>query len=86
MNAAVFFNQYEDIIFTNNQPTPNSPSNATPTNAGDADVKGAELEIEARPMQGLSIQGVGQLSRLRAHPRCRRHHDGEPEHEADLRA
>ncbi len=56
MNASIFFNQYEDIIFTNNQPTPNSPSNATPVNAGDADVKGAELEIEARPVAGLSIQ------------------------------
>ena len=55
VNAAVFFNQYEDIIFTNNQPTPNSASNATPTNAGDADVKGAEIEIEARPYGGLAI-------------------------------
>ena len=55
VNAAVFFNQYEDIIFTNNQPTPNSAANATPTNAGDADVKGAELEIEARPIGGLAI-------------------------------
>jgi iron complex outermembrane receptor protein len=55
VNAAVFFNQYEDIIFTNTQPTPNSALNATPVNAGDADVKGAELEVEARPIGGLSI-------------------------------
>ncbi|MEP7243561.1 MAG: TonB-dependent receptor [Gammaproteobacteria bacterium] len=55
VNGAAFFNQYEDIIFTNNQPTPNSASNATPVNAGNADVKGAELEIEARPYGGLSI-------------------------------
>jgi iron complex outermembrane receptor protein len=58
VNAAVFFNQYEDIIFTNNQPTPNSAANATPVNAGDADVKGAELEIDVRLFAGLSIQAA----------------------------
>ena len=58
VNVSAFFNKYEDIIFTNTQPTPNSALNATPVNAGNADVKGAELEIEARPIGGLSVNAT----------------------------
>jgi iron complex outermembrane receptor protein len=55
VNVAAFYNKYQDIIFTNNAPTPNSAANATPVNAGDADVTGAELELNARVFDGLSV-------------------------------
>lgn len=45
INSALFFNQYDDIIFTNQTPTPQSALNLTPTNIGNADVMGAEVEV-----------------------------------------
>jgi iron complex outermembrane receptor protein len=54
-NLSVFLNEYQDIIFTNTAPTPTSFQNATPVNAGDADIKGAELELTARPVDGLLV-------------------------------
>ena len=58
-NVAAFYNKYNDIIFTNNAPTPNSAANATPVNAGDADVTGAELELTLRVLDGLSVDASG---------------------------
>lgn len=55
INLSAFLNKYNDIVFTNVSPTANSVTNATPVNAGDADMKGVELEITARPLDGLSI-------------------------------
>jgi iron complex outermembrane recepter protein len=57
VNASVFYNEYQDILFTNSQATPGFPGipNATPVNVGAAHIKGAELEIEARPFGGLQI-------------------------------
>lgn len=48
INGAVFFNEYDDIIFTNQTGTAQSPNlNLTPTNIGNADIVGAEVEIAA---------------------------------------
>lgn len=51
VNGAVFFNKYEDILFGNTTPTVLSTGvtvqNNTPINAGDAEIKGAELEVSA---------------------------------------
>jgi iron complex outermembrane receptor protein len=63
VNAALFFNKYEDIIFNNTAPTVVngvllSANNSTPVNAGDADIKGAELEISARPVGGLQVEAA----------------------------
>jgi iron complex outermembrane recepter protein len=56
LNAAVFYNDYTDLQI---------PVNACPTapcaarfNAGDAIVKGWELELTARPAEGLTIDGA----------------------------
>ena len=57
VNGSFFINDYQDIIFTNLSPTPNSQNNATPTNVGTAKFKGAELEITTRPVDGLLIDG-----------------------------
>jgi len=66
VNGAVFLNKYEDIILTVNScppshQTPGLPPNngatpcAAPINAGTADVKGGEIEIEAQPFDGFSV-------------------------------
>ena len=56
VNAAGFFNKYEDIILT----LPACPSIPClqPRNVGAADVKGFELEVSAFPVDGLSIDGA----------------------------
>ena len=57
VNASVFYNEYQNMLFTNSQATPGFPGipNATPVNVGTAHIKGAELEVEARPWGGLQI-------------------------------
>jgi len=54
-NAAGFINDYNDIVFINNAPTPSSPNNATPTNVGKGQFKGVEAELTARPFDGFLI-------------------------------
>jgi iron complex outermembrane recepter protein len=63
LNGAVFYNQYKNIQLTLNQcerpvppfPTPIGAPCAKPSNVGSAHVKGAELEVEFYPVDGLSI-------------------------------
>lgn len=55
VNGAAFFNKYNDITFTLSA-CPSSPC-LRPTNVGKADVKGAELEITAFPVDGLTLDG-----------------------------
>jgi len=58
VNAAAFYNQYNDIVFVNTAPMvigAVSFPNSTPLNIGKAHIYGAELEIEARPFGGLQI-------------------------------
>jgi iron complex outermembrane recepter protein len=55
----LFWNKYDDIQLTRLtcdefSPFPGAPC-ALPVNGGDADVKGAELEVEAHPVAGLMI-------------------------------
>ncbi|WP_404711789.1 TonB-dependent receptor [Sphingomonas sp. MMS24-J13] len=59
LNAAGFINDYNNMIFTNVAPTPTSINNATPTNVGKGQFKGAEIEITARPFDGLLIDASG---------------------------
>lgn len=59
INGSLFLNDYKDIIFNNQTPTPNSTLNGTPTNAGDARFKGVELEVNLRPLDGLQIDASG---------------------------
>ncbi len=56
VNGAVFMNKYKDIILTLTTCHGFSPC-LQPNNVGKADVKGFELEINARPTDGLSIDG-----------------------------
>ncbi|HTY94042.1 MAG TPA: TonB-dependent receptor [Steroidobacteraceae bacterium] len=67
-NLAGFWNRYSDIQFAVNNCSfiPGIPANqvapcAAFINAGDANVKGAELEIQARPVAGLSIDASASL-------------------------
>jgi iron complex outermembrane recepter protein len=59
VNVAGFYNEYQNILFVNSLPiTLNGVSgipNSTPVNVGSAHIKGAELEVEARPWGGLQI-------------------------------
>ena len=55
VNAAVFFNKYNDIILTLSA-CPSIPC-LKPANVGRANVKGAELETTIRPVDGVTIDG-----------------------------
>jgi len=55
LNAAGFFNKFDNIILNLNR-CPGPPC-AQPSNIGKADVKGFEVEVEARPVRGLSLDG-----------------------------
>jgi iron complex outermembrane receptor protein len=60
LNGAIFFNDYEDVQLTLNAcetpfgPLPAAPC-AKPANVGSAEVKGAELEVEIYPTEGLAL-------------------------------
>jgi iron complex outermembrane receptor protein len=61
VNGAVFLNKYKDIqlgkqVCPESAPFPAQPC-LRPDNIGAADVKGAELEITARPIDGVTIDG-----------------------------
>jgi iron complex outermembrane receptor protein len=66
LNAALFTNDYEDIIVfltrcDSFSPFPGAPC-LMPVNGGNADVTGAEVELESRPTDRLSIDvSVGYL-------------------------
>jgi iron complex outermembrane receptor protein len=60
INLATFMNDYHDMIFSNTAPTVVdgvvlSAANGTPVNAGDGRFKGVELELSARPIEGLAF-------------------------------
>jgi iron complex outermembrane recepter protein len=56
INGAAFFNKYKDIILTLTSCNGFSPC-LQPNNVGKADVKGFELEVNARPAPGLMLDG-----------------------------
>jgi len=56
LNGAVFYNDYQNIILQLSA-CPSIPC-LQPRNVGEAEVKGAELEITAYPVDGLSIDGA----------------------------
>lgn len=62
LNVAGFYSKYKDMLFTNSSPTIQdgvvlSALNLTPVNVGSADIKGAELELQWRPIGTLEING-----------------------------
>jgi iron complex outermembrane receptor protein len=62
LNGSAFFNDYSDILITVANCTAQAGAGfgvpcSLPLNAGDAEVKGVELEGEAHPFAGLSIDG-----------------------------
>ncbi len=62
VNGALFQNDYSDVLLTFNEctelfgPIFGNPC-LTPQNGGDSDVKGAELEFDFLPIDGLTIDG-----------------------------
>ena len=59
LNGSFFINEYSDILFNNQSPTPTSVLNSTPVNAGDAQFQGIEIEANIRPLAGLQIDASG---------------------------
>jgi iron complex outermembrane receptor protein len=62
LNVAGFYSKYKDMLFTNSSPTivngvVLSALNLTPVNVGSSDIKGAELELQWRPIGALEIDG-----------------------------
>jgi len=62
LNVAGFYSKYKDMLFTNSSPTIDngvvlSALNLTPVNVGSANIKGAELEFQWRPVAGLEFNG-----------------------------
>ena len=58
VNVSAFLNKFKDVQVTLLSCPQFSPGPcALPANAGDADIKGAEVELEARPVDRLSIEG-----------------------------
>lgn len=61
LNTAVFYNDYQDIQFSA-AVIENGVATFIVQNAGAATVKGIEVELEARPAQGLALNaGIGYL-------------------------
>jgi iron complex outermembrane receptor protein len=60
VNVAAFLNKYKDIqltLLSCPSLTPVAPCAAT-FNAGDADIKGYEIEVEANPVDGLTVDAT----------------------------
>ncbi len=60
VNVSAFMNKYKDIqltLLTCPTLTPANPCAAT-FNAGDADIKGYEIEVEAHPVNGLTVDAT----------------------------
>ena len=60
LNLSVFYSKYDNMLFTNTGPTVEngvvlSALNLTPVNVGSADIKGAEAELQWRPLGALQI-------------------------------
>jgi len=55
VNGALFFNNYEKILVTITNGFAGFPRSAIPINAGEAEVRGAEVEVTAYPVEGLAI-------------------------------
>jgi iron complex outermembrane receptor protein len=59
LNVSTFLNKYKDIqVGLLSCPTPDPAKSvpcALPANVGNADIKGVEVEIEARPVDGLTL-------------------------------
>jgi iron complex outermembrane receptor protein len=62
LNVSAFYSKYDNMLFTNSSPTVVngavlSALNLTPVNVGSADIKGAEAELQWRPIGQLQIDG-----------------------------
>ena len=62
LNLALFDSKYSNMLFSNSNPTivngvVLSALNITPVNVGSSDIKGAEAELQWRPIGGLQIDG-----------------------------
>ena len=60
LNVSVFYSKYNNMLFTNTGPTVVngvllSALNLTPVNVGSSDIKGAEAEVQWRPIGALQI-------------------------------
>ncbi|WP_083276848.1 TonB-dependent receptor [Sphingobium phenoxybenzoativorans] len=57
LNLAAFYNNYNNMQVTQNLTYPSGANSAAIRNAGGAKTKGAELEITALPVEGITLTG-----------------------------
>jgi len=55
LNTSLFWNDYSDILMTITNGYADFPASAIPLNVGQADVRGAEVELTAYPLEGLML-------------------------------
>jgi len=55
VNTSVFMNDYDNIVIVMTNGYAGFPLSAIPINAGEAEVRGAEIELTAYPVEGLAI-------------------------------
>jgi len=58
INSALFFNDYKEILVTIGTGFAGFFLSAIPINAGEAEVRGAEVELTAYPLEGLAIDAA----------------------------
>jgi len=58
VNTSVFLNNYDDIVIVMTNGYAGFPLSAIPINAGEAQMRGAELEVTAYPIDGLMVDAA----------------------------
>lgn len=62
LNASAFFNDYTDVQLTLNRATADGNVGVFTENGGEAEMKGFELELHARPFEGFDLMaGIGYI-------------------------
>jgi iron complex outermembrane recepter protein len=61
-NLAAYYGEYRDVIVTSQRLDASGAPFTAPENVGSADITGAEFEIEATPVAGLTIDFTGGLT------------------------
>lgn len=65
LNAAAYTSRYEDVQLTSIVALPGGGSGRPTQNAGDAKIRGAEFELVAIPVRGLTLNAAGGLTHAR---------------------
>ncbi|MGH8138440.1 MAG: TonB-dependent receptor [Steroidobacteraceae bacterium] len=61
-NLAAYLGKYQDVVITSQTVDRSGAPTTAPQNVGSADIKGFEIELEATPLQNLSISATAGLT------------------------